>query len=252
MNCRESHDLLHAYADDELDVATARALDLHLKECGPCANALDAARAIKAVASNPELYYPAPAGLREALVRPARAESPAPPKRWAGWLPSGIAAAIALLAGLSLSLWQLPQRAALVRDDERAVLASHLRSLQPPHTLFDVASTDQHTVKPWFETHIDYAPPVRQLAAEGFPLEGGRLDYVHDRAVAALVYRRGGHVINLFVWPGESGSSVGTDRGINLVHWSEGGMTYWAASDLNEAELQSFRDSVRTAGDRPR
>ena len=250
MNCRESHDLLHAYADDELDVAAVRELDLHLKECGPCSDAFDTARAVKAAASHPSLYYRIPADLRNSIIRQARRESPQSRRRLIRWMPAGIAAAL-LVAGLLWSLLYQPQRTSVALADQREVLASHLRSLQPPHSLFDVPSTDQHTVKPWFEEHIDFSPPVRQLASEGFPLEGGRLDYVHDRAVAALVYRRGRHVINVFVWPGESGASVATDRGINLLHWSSGGMTFWAVSDLNPADLQTFSNLLRAA-DSPR
>jgi anti-sigma factor RsiW len=250
MNCREAHDLLHAYADDELDLATARELDSHLNECGACAHAFDTDRAIKATTSHPSLYYPAPADLRDRIIRQVRRGS-SPSRMWLiRRLSAGIAASV-LVAGLLWGGWQLPQRMSVASADQREVLASHLRSLQPPHSLFDVASTDQHTVKPWFETHLDYAPPVRQLASEGFPLEGGRLDYVHDRPVAALVYRRGRHVINLFVWPGESGTGFTSERGINLVHWDEGGMTFWAVSDLNLAELQTFCHLLR-ASDAPR
>lgn len=250
MNCRESHDLLHAYADDELDLATARELDSHLNECGSCSHAFDTARAIKATTSHPALHYPAPAELRARIVRQVRRES-SPSRTWLiRRLSTGIAAAV-LIASLLWGEWQLPHRMSVASADQREVLASHLRSLQPPHSLFDVASTDQHTVKPWFETHLDYAPPVRQLASEGFPLEGGRLDYVHDRPVAALVYRRGRHAINLFVWPGESRGGVTSERGINLVHWDQGGMTFWAVSDLNLAELQTFCNLLR-ASDAPR
>lgn len=250
MNCRELDDLLHAYADNELDVATARALDLHLQECGACSNAFATARAIKAASSHPSLYYRAPSELRDMILRQVRRESPQPRPWLIRWVSTGIAATV-LLTAVMWGGMQWAGRTAIARADQREVLASHLRSLQPPHSLFDVASTDQHTVKPWFESHIDYAPPVRQLASAGFPLEGGRLDYVHDRPVAALVYRRGGHVINLFVWPGESGGGIASDRGINLVHWSAGGMAFWAVSDLNRAELQHFSDLLRTP-DAPR
>lgn len=246
MICHESRELLHAYADDELDVVTARQLERHLDDCAPCASAFKAARAVKAAASDPALYYRAPAGLRDAILREARSggDAPAPRMRIFHWVPAGIAAA--LVTGFAIWLALHQPAASFAAADEQEVLAAHFRALQPVHALVDVESTDQHTVKPWFDTHIDYSPPVRQLASAGFPLEGGRLDYVHNRPVAALVYRRGKHVINLFVWPGESGSGttagVTSERGINVQHWSNGGMTFWAVSDVSAADLQTFKE----------
>jgi anti-sigma factor RsiW len=129
------------------------------------------------------------------------------------------------------------------------VVAAHIRALQPGH-LMDVASTDQHTVKPWFDGRLDYAPPVRDLAAEGFPLAGGRLDYVGHWPVAALVYRRALHVIELFVWPadGASAANAGSRDGYNFVRWRQDGMTFWAVSDLNGRELAAFAAEWRKAG----
>src|SRR5581483_424721 len=123
------------------------------------------------------------------------------------------------------------------------VVSDHVRSLLADH-LFDVRSTDQHTVKPWFLGKLNYAPPVTDLAADGFPLVGGRLDYVSGRNVAALVYQRQKHTINLFVWPSDDGSSVAPPssiRGFQVEHWIRDGMTFWAVSDLNAAELHEFR-----------
>jgi len=123
------------------------------------------------------------------------------------------------------------------------VVSSHVRALMGDH-LFDVRSTDQHTVKPWFLGKLDFSPPVDDLAQAGFPLTGGRLDYVAGRPVAALVYTRGQHAINLFVWPGASDAAGSPDaraiRGFHVRHWMQGAMSYWAVSDVNDADLDQF------------
>ena len=134
------------------------------------------------------------------------------------------------------------------------IVASHVRSLMADH-LADVISTNQHTVKPWFDGKIDFAPTVDDFAAQGFPLTGGRLDYADGRPVAALVYRRNKHIINLFTWPihdaSESGPRTEQRQGYNIVHWNKGGMAYWAVSDVNGAELMDFATLVRNDEPKP-
>jgi anti-sigma factor RsiW len=121
-------------------------------------------------------------------------------------------------------------------------VAAQVRSLQAQH-LMDVATSDRHTVKPWFNGKIDFAPPVVDLADQGFPLAGGRLDYVHEHAAAALVYRRRAHVINLFIWPGAAPEEPQVTRreGYSLIRWGHDGLTYWAVSDIDTADLQGFQ-----------
>jgi anti-sigma factor RsiW len=150
---------------------------------------------------------------------------------------SGVAAAILLAVGVLLSAWS--PRTADIQIVE--LLDSHLRSLQEGH-LMDVASTDQHTVKPWFAGKLDFSPPVIDLSTEGFPLVGGRLDHMDQQNVAALIYRRNKHVINLFIWPGPASPELDSRQGFNLIRFECRGMTCWAISDLNTQELQQFAD----------
>jgi anti-sigma factor RsiW len=151
-------------------------------------------------------------------------------------IPFGAGAAVAACLALLLlvpSAGGLPE----------AVVSDHIRALQPGH-LMDVVSTDQHTVKPWFDGRLDFAPPVKDFKAEGFPLAGGRLDYLAERPVAALIYQRRQHLIDLYVWPDDGrpghGPESGSRSGYNFMHWSDGGMSFWAVSDLGAGELEDF------------
>ena len=148
-----------------------------------------------------------------------------------------------LVTSIGVNLYFSPSRDALAEE----VVVSHVRSLMADH-LSDVASTDQHTVKPWFSGKLDYAPPVQDFANHGFSLVGGRIDYVDHRAVAALVYRHKEHVVNAFVWPSlQTDSDVRhiTLRGFNMIEWSAHGMTYWLVSDLSMDQLDEFAQITR-------
>ena len=148
---------------------------------------------------------------------------------------------LALAALIALRFVPSPQHPSPDQLLAQEVLASHVRSLMASH-LTDVPSSDQHSVKPWFDGKLDFSPPVEDLSAQGFPLVGGRLDYLADRPVAALVYQRRKHFINLFIWPSteRSAQEAVMRQGYNLIHWTHAGMTYWAASDLNYRELGEF------------
>ena len=183
-----------------------------------------------------ELRHRIHAAVREAAVAPPRWRLvPAP--RWLA-----LAASIVLIALGGAAGWQVAARRAAGAALADQVLASHVRSLMPGH-LTDVVSSDRHTVKPWFNGKLDYSPPVSDFSAQGFPLIGGRLEYVGGRSVAALVYGRRQHIINVLLWPGTSrveGPSTRTHQGYHLLHWTEGDYTYWVVSDLGMPELQDF------------
>jgi anti-sigma factor RsiW len=193
-------------------------------------------------------YYRAGDALRQRVVASVRAAGAPRLVRRRVWPPL-LASAAALV--LAVGGGWLAGRGAARRDAELAgVVSAHLRALTPTH-LTDVASSDQHTVKPWFAGRLDFSPPVTDLAASGFPLVGGRVDYLADRPAAALVYSRRLHLIDVFVQPAQAGdpaSAARTEtRGYHMLGWSEGGMRFWAISDLNGAELEQFRDLLRAA-----
>jgi anti-sigma factor RsiW len=244
VTCGEARALMHGYLDGELDVAHSLEVERHLAGCAACARAYQNLQTLSRTMAGGDLAYAAPVGL-EARVRGALREAAKapPPPRALPWRGLSLAAALAVVALLIGGWW----RGALLpgADDTLTgeVVASHVRSLMAGH-LADVPSSDKHTVKPWFDGKLDFSPPVDDFAAEGFPLVGGRLDYLDNRPVAALVYMRQKHVINLFVWPVAGGPTALTQpasrQGYNVFRWSAGGMAYWAVSDLNPTELREF------------
>ncbi|HWZ28019.1 MAG TPA: hypothetical protein VNX15_05650 [Gemmatimonadales bacterium] len=178
----------------------------------------------------------APEGLRERVRLALRAEAHRPQRSY--WVPLAAAAIVAVAVS---GTWYVSSRSSERAELAQQVLASHLRSLQPGH-LFDVQSNNTHNVKPWFNGKVNFSPPVPNPEPDSFPLVGGRLDYMHGRTVAALVYQRRLHVINVFVWP-EGGSESVSERaenGYNEIYWKSGGWEYWVVSDLNRDELKKF------------
>ena len=239
MSCELVERDLDAYLDRELDMESSSAVRNHVSICAACRGQLAGREALaKLVRGAP--YYSAPDRLRaRVLAQSARSNSVRRVLTWAA------AAVLVLSVGAGMTLWRPASRREAVIADE--VVNSHVRSLMANH-LFDVQSTDLHTVKPWFLGKLDFSPPVADLASQGFPLVGGRLDYVGGRPVAALVYQRQKHTINVFVSPESADSSVRdialTVRGFNVRHWIRSGMSFWAVSDLNSTELDQFAGAV--------
>jgi anti-sigma factor (TIGR02949 family) len=241
--CPESRERLHAHLDDELEPAGRAAFEDHLRGCPACSRELESQRALQTALREGDFRHAAPAGLRMRVRSALRAGATTRPRRpLAPWLAAAAALLIGVAAGSAGTYLTLPRDARGGMDLPRDLAAAHVRSLMADH-LYDVASTDRHTVKPWFQGRLDFTLPVKDLKDHGYALEGGRLDYLDGRAVAALVYGRHKHVINLFVWPAEGGDSppqAVTQRGFNLLHWTQGGLNFWGVSDLNAEELAEF------------
>lgn len=236
--CDTKRLLIQAGLDGELDAAGSAALEAHLADCAGCRALQDRLRELSADLRRDVPRYEAPERLRAMLA--ARAQ-PRPAPRRTAWRPAwSFAAGAALAAGVALAVLPGPMPGGGMLLDDEAV-ASHIRALQPGH-LMDVPSSDRHTVRPWFDGRIDFAPPVRDFAGAGFPLVGGRLDYLGGRPVAALVYRRDQHVIDLYVWPadGEAAPSAYDHNGYAVVRWRSGGMAFMAVSDVEAAQLAMF------------
>jgi anti-sigma factor RsiW len=251
MNCQQAKPLIYFYSDGELDAVGILELEKHIHDCPACALAWRNAQALKKALKQDALFFTAPTELRRAIKAELRSQVETK-SRWNFWNWNWLTAAttsfatvcLALLLTLTLTRPSAEQRLA------QEIVSCNIRSLMADHML-DVVSTDQHTVKPWFNGKLDFSPPVKDLAAQEFPLIGGRLDYIGGRSVAALVFHRNKHVINLFIWPASEKDSKpaasASIQGYNVIHWSEANMTFWAVSDLNEKELMEFVQDYDTA-----
>jgi len=270
MNCEEATKLMDGYLDGELDPITSEKIEQHLRDCRKCEEAYEAHTALTHAISRGAPYYKAPIELRqrvhsslrdEVADKPARTvlrrsqllvrtKQPEPrtvlfgtPWNWLSLAGLGLAAAIIFAAIIFSNLAPVLRRPGADQFLATQLIASHVRSLMANH-LTDVPSSDQHTVKPWLDAKLDFAAPVVDLSGEGFPLIGGRLDYLDNHPVAALIYQRRKHFINLFIWPTAAGTTetkkTMTRQGYHLLHWVDPDFNYWAVSDVSDRELQTF------------
>jgi anti-sigma factor RsiW len=241
--------LLHGLLDEELDAANTVAAETHLKTCEGCNAEFLRLQALREAVQAPGVAHRAPESLRaridaDLLAEATPARAPPRARRNAPWLASGGMAAIAAGFAIVVVAPQMAQAAL-----ERQLVASHVRSLLANH-LTDIATSNQHVVRPWFNGKVDIAPPAPELADQGFPLVGGRLDYIEGRVAPAIVYRRHLHTINLFVLPeGHGLTGLRTTRrdGYSLVEWTQGGLRFAAVSDVELADLKQFRTAFVAA-----
>lgn len=257
MTCAANRELLSAYVDGELPPDRAAAIAGHLTTCADCAREYEATLRTVRTLREGLVRYRAPDVLRARIHGALREDqvddAPAARRSWrVPW--RSLAAGVAIAAASSTLTVFATSRGASGRAIPEEVLASHVRSLMPAH-LTDVQSNDQHNVKPWFNGRVDFSPVVPRLDSAGFPLLGGRVDYVRGRPVAVVVYGRRLHVINVFSWPADAerdaSPSRDTRHGYNLLHWRTGGLEYWVVSDLNADELEEFATLLRRAAPPP-
>ena len=250
MSCEYACSTLHGYIDGELDPLRSAEFEHHLENCRECAKALEAEESLRSALQHSGLYEQAPVSLRKKIRAELEAVT-APPMRLrlAAWRWVTVAASILVVATLSWYVWprSVTTDASAAPFSAAEMIDAHIRSLQPGH-LTDVASTDQHTVKPWFNGKLDFAPPVRDFSDEGFPLIGGRLDALAGRNVAVLVYGRRKHTINVFVLPTKEPDTPihppGLRQGYQWLHWRRQGMEYCAVSDVSVADLHELAQLI--------
>jgi len=252
MNCDDIETLLHGYMDGELDAVTNQSIEAHLSACTHCSAELASFRELRGGLGQSALYDRAPTALATRVRVEARRlpdlTSRRPAYRWR------TLAAAASIAIVCITAWSIVRtRPATVDPTMTAIVDDHVRSLMAEH-LVDIRSSDKHTVKPWFDGKLDFAPPVQRLDGTDYPLVGGRLDYIDGHSAAAVVYRHNKHYINLIIWPSPShdkAPAASSSRGYNVIHWTQAGMTYWAASDISLPDLETFSGLIRQGATMP-
>jgi len=244
VSCDYTRTVLHGYLDGELDATRAAEFERHLEGCRECENSLAAAEALRSSLQRGLLYERAPLSLRKNIRAGLDAATAPETRRIPAWRWLAIAASILIVAGVSWYAWPRVQNSASTAPFTAAeIIDAHVRSLQPGH-LTDVTSSDQHTVKPWFNGKLAFVPPVKDFSDEGFPLLGGRLDVLGGQNVAALVYGRRKHIINVFVLPTRQPDTPihppGLRQGYQWYHWRHQGMEYCVVSDLSASDLREL------------
>jgi len=244
MNCELSATTLHGYFDGELDAVRAAEFEKHMASCANCQASLKGLRSLRVGLQKADLYQGASIRLRSKIAEELGSQGRGSSRKWKSFLVPALAMVILLIAVWAAVITQ--HRAYSVRL-QAELIDAHVRSLQPGH-LTDVQSTDQHTVKPWFDGKLDFIPPVGDFSAQGFPLLGGRLDVIEGRNVAALVYGRRKHLINLFVWPEGKDPAVsgeGSRQGYNWLSWRAGDMRFCLVSDVSTGDLRELQQLVQ-------
>jgi len=250
MDCARASELLHGYLDNELDALHVQEIEAHLETCASCHGEYEQELKLRSLLQVQAPRYVAPAQLRSRILGSVRAARRARSLReWVpmGWLQFGGALAAAVVLSSTVTYYSV-----VVSNTDRVadeVVASHVRSLITNRPT-DVVSSDQHTVKPWFNGRVDFAPLVKDLSEQGFPLVGGRLDYVDGRPVAALMYRHRQHWISVFMWPDQPGKDTATRRfsmsGYNVAQWTSGGLRFYVVADMASPELGEFVAKLRS------
>jgi anti-sigma factor RsiW len=256
MTCERALEILDAFVDSELDAVTTRDMEWHLQECAACARQLAARKAMQRSLLQHLPRYRAPEDLSMpvGLMQPVRENF---------WRAAAFSVAACLIVAIAVILWFLLSTAPQARPNDVAlaswIVNNHLRSLQlgaEGGRLIEIASSDRHTVKPWFAGKLPFAPIVRDLTAQGFPLVGGRVEMIDREPAAALVYRRDKHWVSLIMWPASSPDSLAVsipaEAGYHVIHWIQDGMNCWAVTDAETEELRKFTDAFRSPVDSTR
>lgn len=248
MSCEHSSTTVHGYIDGELDAVRAAEFERHVETCADCNSTLERTEILQAAFRKADLYERAPEGLARRIRAQLSLEGPEKTTPlWRSWFLVPAFSVVAVIAVFSVAMW-LVQSHARSTQITAELIDAHIRSLQPGHTM-DVPSTDQHTVKPWFDGKVDFIPPVADYSAQGFTLIGGRLDFIDGHNAAVLVYARAKHTVNVFVWPTRLGHAVadssGTREGYNWILWHAGDMTFCAVSDTAQASLRQLKEYIR-------
>jgi anti-sigma factor RsiW len=251
MDCTNAQTLIDSYMDGELDLVRKLEIEDHLPGCALCSQRYNDRQIIRDRLKRGSAYFKAPPALQKRIQRSIRQAAKAESSpRWLSWSWVRVAVPLAAAALVVLTLvpfFRGPSPEGILTQE---VVSSHVRSLMANH-LTDVPSSDQYTVKPWFNGKVNFSPPVVNLADQGCPLVGGRLDYLNDRPAAALVYQRDKHLINVFIWPSTdrtaSTPASATRQGYNIFHWRQSGMNFWAVSDLERGQLEKFAAMLKTS-----